>query len=319
MNLLVDDANCGACATACDADAGASCNTGRCVSFWAAWPMPNDPGIDPGAPNAEAYVDEGDGTVLDTVSGLTWEKDVGSLPDGGVQSFDHAAASAYCAGLSLAGHADWRLPTVVELVSLLSPSYAKPALSSFFTTGGAWDFATGTPAVGTARQFWQVQFDFGVVTYDVDDPKYAVRCVRSSSTTTPVPAPARYVVTGAGAPPDGGEGNGTVYDTQTRLTWSQPTAATTFAGAPGYCAGQSFDGGAGRAPTYKELFTIVDYSRSVFGVTIDLEAFPGTAADTGQWSSTPMLTSGYGRDVSFSSGTGGNAPIEIGYPVRCVR
>ena len=50
------------------------------------------------------FTDNGDGTVTDNVTGLTWEQ----TPDSGNYSWDEA--QAYCESLSLAGSDDWRMP-----------------------------------------------------------------------------------------------------------------------------------------------------------------------------------------------------------------
>ena len=61
-----------------------------------------------------------DGTVLDTASGLMWtQKDNGA-------DVDQAGAKAYCDGLTLAGHDDWRLATLDELKALYDESVPSP-------------------------------------------------------------------------------------------------------------------------------------------------------------------------------------------------
>ena len=78
------------------------------------------------------FVDNGDGTVTDLASGLTWQQsDSGS----GMQWED---ALAYAEGLSLAGHDDWRLPNAKELQSIVdytrSPDYTgSAAIDPVFT------------------------------------------------------------------------------------------------------------------------------------------------------------------------------------------
>ncbi|HOD84679.1 MAG: hypothetical protein BWX88_05066 [Planctomycetes bacterium ADurb.Bin126] len=61
-----------------------------------------------------SYRDNGDGTVCDLATGLMWQKtpEMDRLP-----TFREAVAGA--AKLRLAGHGDWRLPTVKELYSLM--------------------------------------------------------------------------------------------------------------------------------------------------------------------------------------------------------
>ncbi|SDT89905.1 Protein of unknown function [Verrucomicrobium sp. GAS474] len=65
--------------------------------------------------NSPAYVDNKDGTVTDAVTGLMWQKTPGRK-----MTWDEAAASvAAFDKQALGGYADWRLPTVKELDSIL--------------------------------------------------------------------------------------------------------------------------------------------------------------------------------------------------------
>ena len=58
-------------------------------------------------------IDNGDGTVTDTKTGLMWQKaDVGTKP--------WQEAFAYCEALVLARHSDWRLPDLNELQSIVN-------------------------------------------------------------------------------------------------------------------------------------------------------------------------------------------------------
>lgn len=83
---------------------------------WAQWPMPNGPAaVASGAPNAMSYTDNGDGTVTDKITGLMWQQ----------ASFgpsNWAQAVAHCPTLTLGGYKDWRLPTRIELLSLVDYS-----------------------------------------------------------------------------------------------------------------------------------------------------------------------------------------------------
>lgn len=69
-----------------------------------------------------SFSDNGDGTVSDHVTGLTWVKTPDLNGDGTINiadklSYDAAAANA--ADFKLAGHDDWRLPTIKEMYSLM--------------------------------------------------------------------------------------------------------------------------------------------------------------------------------------------------------
>ena len=142
-------------------------------------------------------------------------------------------------------------------------------------------------------------------------------------------APAgQYVVTA------GGTGNGTVYDTKSKLTWQQTISSTTtlagstprtftWAAAKTYCAGvgASLGGTGWRLPTLKELQSLVDYSQSTATMMIDPNAFPSTPA-AGFWSASPLAGSSSSVWlVDFIDGTTAFAAVVPGYGalVRCVR
>ena len=134
------------------------------------------------------------------------------------------------------------------------------------------------------------------------------RCVRGG----PLPATA-FTVSASGD---------SVADSSTGLVW-QRAAATDRAwlDALTYCNGLVLDGADDwRLPNYKELWTIVDMSRTA--PAIDLAVFPGTPS-LSFWTSSPV---GDNRAtvyvVDFIDGvprfTGGLPTTNV-YGVRCVR
>jgi hypothetical protein len=138
---------------------------------WAHWPMPNpDAPIAPDSstllPNPMTYDASVDGSVLDIVTGLTWE--VASQ-----MASDYASASSQCQALGM------RVPTRIELVSLVdfttSPAINKVAfpgtpIMPFWTSSVVWADA-GPDA---AALHWSVSFSDGLVTAI---PASLVRCV----------------------------------------------------------------------------------------------------------------------------------------------
>ena len=83
------------------------------------------------------YTDNGDGTITDNNTKLVWEKKTsdGSTHDmDAVYTWDNAFA-VHVAGLnaaSFAGHNDWRLPNVKELLSIIDYQNRSPAVASAF-------------------------------------------------------------------------------------------------------------------------------------------------------------------------------------------
>ena len=98
--------------------------------------------------------------------------------------------------------------------------------------------------------------------------------------------------------------DGTVHDTKTKLTWQQTASSTSysFAEARDLCAGLGATlGGEGwRVPTVKELFTVVDHSRS--NPAIDTTAFPSFSPSQ-YWTATMLETPPVGYClVDFNDG-----------------
>jgi hypothetical protein len=112
--------------------------------------------------------------------------------------------------------------------------------------------------------------------------------------------------------------SGTVFDTNTKLTWQQtgPSAQYSWSDALTYCQTLSLTGTGWRLPTVKELQTIVDYSQRY--PAIDTTAFPAPAII--YWSSSPSASPGLDAwYVEFN--TGGTFILFEGDTanVRCVR
>src|SRR6185312_11729216 len=104
-------------------DGGVGCSYQPPSEFiYARWPMPNPASA--GLPNPASYTDNGDGTVTDNVTKLVWQKAVTSS-----QAFAWCDAINYCATLTLAGRT-WRLPTRIELLSLVDFTRGNPAIDT---------------------------------------------------------------------------------------------------------------------------------------------------------------------------------------------
>ncbi len=100
-----------------------------------------------GAPGGftNSFQDNGDDTVTDNATGLIWQKANGEQGANDYQ-FNWEEALSYCENLSLAGQADWKLPDVKELQSIVDYTRIDPALDT-----GVFTF-NKTP--GTSSFFW---------------------------------------------------------------------------------------------------------------------------------------------------------------------
>jgi hypothetical protein len=180
VDAPVSDADSGA-----DADADASSNEARdapevappdveipAVRFWARWPMPtaDEAGADGGAP----YM-QGDGGLVDTVTGLVWEQSITYAPD-----FNRAAS--HCATLG----APWTVPTRIELVTLIDASRAAPAWNPAFDqdagdggdSGATAKLWTASGVAGSPGTYWVIDFATGgILAGTSGQTADSVRCV----------------------------------------------------------------------------------------------------------------------------------------------
>lgn len=141
---------------------------------WDEWPIPNSQAdVTAGAPNGESYTDNGDGTVTDNVTGLMWQQAVPST------NYTWANAAAYCPTLTLAGHSDWRLPSVIELVSIVDLGQSSPSINgTYFPNTPGNSFWSSSPVAGSPSYAWGVDFYYGDTGYVDVSSTANVRCVR---------------------------------------------------------------------------------------------------------------------------------------------
>lgn len=230
--------------------------------------------------NPTSYTNNGDGTVTDHVTGLMWQQ---AMSD----KVSYADAISGASAQTIGGYSDWRVPTIKELYSLMnfngtdisasSSGTVVPFIDSVFgftypdTSGGNRpinsQWVTSTEYVSTVlnndKCFFGVNFvDGRIKCYPEaaregsDGKDYYVRYVRNADG-------AKTSTYGVNAFSD--QGNGTVKDAATGLTWAQKDSGKSmnWRSALAYCEALDTGGVADwRLPNAKELQSIVDYSRS---------------------------------------------------------
>ena len=118
------------------------------------------------------YIDNGNGTVTDTKTGLMWQQATSSnmLWDGALQ---------YCEDLTLASHDDLRLPTIQELQSIVDYSRHNPAIDTAYFPGTlpSWYWSSTTYAYDSSYA-WCAYFYDGYVSSCGKGNYLDVRAVR---------------------------------------------------------------------------------------------------------------------------------------------
>ncbi|MCA9406789.1 MAG: DUF1566 domain-containing protein [Candidatus Omnitrophica bacterium] len=79
---------------------------------------------------AQRFVDNGDGTVTDMATGLMWVSDP-TMVGLGFTMYWYDAIDA-CENLNFAGHSDWRMPNIFELMSTVDHSRYDPAWDTMY-------------------------------------------------------------------------------------------------------------------------------------------------------------------------------------------
>lgn len=254
---------------------------------------------------APSYVANGDGTVSDRVTGLTWVAARGS-------KLTWEAAVAGAAACRVGGHADWRMPTIKELYSLIdftgasgrTAAASKPYLDTRF-----FDFAYGDEQAGERLidcQDWSGTAYVGQ-TMGNNPTAFGVNFADGRIKGYPIAIPggrigAMYVRYVRGNPAYGANdfhanADGTVSDRATGLTWQAADSGVgiDWEHALAWAAANRLGGHADwRLPSAKELQSIVDYTRApATGSAAIAPLFQATAIADGEfgfyWSSTTHL------------------------------
>jgi hypothetical protein len=123
------------------------------------------------AASLDRFVDNGDGTVTDTATGLMWQQGHSS------SVLVWSEALTYAEDLPLAGYTDWRVPIVKELQSIVDYNRWNPAIdTTFFTPVG--NYLSSTTDAGDTSGAWRVYLYDGYVDGGYKSNSDYVRAVR---------------------------------------------------------------------------------------------------------------------------------------------
>ena len=105
-----------------------------------------------GLPNPHSYDTQTPGVVVDRVTGLIWQRKLTE------KFYTFQQAEGLCDRLELAGHRDWRLPSRIELVSLLDTTRIQPSIVGVIggrlSAGGSGTFTTVPPSSSSRANHW---------------------------------------------------------------------------------------------------------------------------------------------------------------------
>lgn len=230
---------------------------------------------------APSYRDNGDGTISDLVTGLTWSKAVDP------RKVNLAEAKSIAKSMALGGHSDWRVPTIKELYSLIDfrgvtgvtapGDFSRVPVSSIpYINTDYFDFLYGdtkagerfidaqwlssTPYTGTTMRGMETLFGvnfadgrikgYGLRGPDGREKKFYARYVRGDS---------------YGQNDFSDNNDGTITDRATGLVWAKTDSerGMTWEEALRFAESLKLGGQEDwRLPNAKELQSLVDYTRS---------------------------------------------------------
>ncbi len=245
-----------------------------------------------------SYTANGNGTVTDNVTGLTWTQSPDLDGDGDIDVNDKLTfdgAGAYPATLNaqnFGGYSDWRLPSMKELYSLMNfggtdPSGPAAAGLVPFIDTDYFDFAYGDEAAGERiidSQFWSSNAYVGTV---FGNQQAAFGLNLADGRIKGYPSGSGHITkvnyvyfvrgnTNYGTNDFQDNGDGTVTDNATGLMWSKadsgggtyagPRSGMTWSEALAWVQQKNNENYLGyndwRLPNAKEMQSILDYTRA---------------------------------------------------------
>ncbi len=113
------------------------------------------------------FVNNGDGTVTDAITNLTWKRCseglVGnSCESGTVITYTWSDAIKAASAAVFAGKKDWRIPTIQELDSIIEYKCTMPAINAeIFPVTRTSNYWSSTPFAGYPGGSWNINFNDG--------------------------------------------------------------------------------------------------------------------------------------------------------------
>ncbi len=255
--------------------------------------------------NQPSFTDNGNGTVTDNVTELTWQKSHSEALLSWEEGLD------YCDELDLAGKKDWRLPGPLEAMGIFDFSRQSPAQDTSVFDNAGEQFWLSAESAQNKDEAWRMILG-GSGGMDARSQaktnSYHARCVRGEAL-----AYGNFT----------DNGDLTVTDSGTRLMWERDGGVgKNWEAALAYCEQLDLAGHEDwRAPNIRELWTLFDFSLQ--GSSIDPAYF--TDLEVGILLSSTTRQSNQVRAWAVTNQTGYYVSLDkesgsVGVDgVRCVR
>lgn len=264
-----------------------------------AWPEPR-------------FTDHGDGTATDHLTGLMW-----TTASRGPAAWSTALDA--CNNLTTGGYADWRLPSVNELESLINYNRSRsaptlpvdhPFTGILSADGVQYGYWSGTVHPGSPSQAYVLTFYDGYIrplTVASSTGRYLacrggieIRDAFPPEPSAQLPLPATGQTNSYAANDDGavqaGEaspsprftllGDGIIHDDLTGLYWSTVNGQSTWQGAVAMANQSSW-----RLPNIRELLSLMDFSQAAPALP-EGHLFPAIQSNAKYWTSSSMYDLG---------------------------
>jgi hypothetical protein len=238
-------------------------------------------------------------TVVDATSGLMWERSNAEVAPWDTQV-------ARCAGLAAGGFTDWRMPTRLEMLTVIDAGRTAPALdTSVFLDAQPGFYWLGQELDGVPSSAWFFGGSDANLSWNGKDAFCSAKCVRGAT------ASGTLTLSGSGL---------SVYDSRTGSRWQGTPSETTFTwmDALSYCNDLVLDGLSDwRLPSVKELQSLIDVGSGRNPVEI-APVFPGQDA-VEMWTSSPYPSApSQSYTVEMLTGAGSTKPTGTLLQTRCV-
>ena len=241
-------------------------------------PSPGEPYYGPDANytiNAPSYTDNHNGTISDQHTGLMWTQDPGAKKT-------YAQAVKGAAACRVGDYNDWRLPTIKELYSLIQFNGTDPdprstqtsKLISFISEVFAFQYGNPAQNERVIDSQFATSTQYVSTTMNGNDTMFGVNFADGRIKGYPIESrrgKGKFYVLYVRGNPDYGinqfkdNGDGTITDHATGLTWMQADSGTgmDWPTALEYSENLDYAGHSDwRLPNAKELHSILDYTRS---------------------------------------------------------